>query len=110
LETRFGLSVFIIIWEYIVAEGQQAEFERVYGPEGEWAQLFKKAKGYIGTELLRDSDRPRHYITIDRWDSSSAFDSFQENYHGEYEAIDARSENLTERETRIGVGTIILST
>ena len=102
--------MFIVIWDYIVAESQEAEFERVYGPEGEWTQLFKQGKGYLGTELLRAMDHPRHYLTIDHWDSSSAFDSFQENYHVEYEAIDARCENLTEREARIWMGKLILST
>ena len=27
-------------------------FERVYGPEGEWAEFFRRGQGYVGTELL----------------------------------------------------------
>ena len=102
--------MFIIIWEYIVAEGQEAEFERIYGANGDWAQLFKQGKGYLGTELLHDTDNPKHYITIDRWDSSAAFDSFQENYRAEYEAMDARCNSLIESEARMGTGILILST
>src|ERR687888_2169496 len=30
------------------------EFERVYGPEGEWTAFFRGGAGYVGTELLRD--------------------------------------------------------
>jgi hypothetical protein len=30
------------------------EFESRYGPEGDWAQLFRRAPGYHGSELLRD--------------------------------------------------------
>ena len=30
------------------------EFERVYGPEGEWTAFFRGCDGYVGTELLRD--------------------------------------------------------
>ena len=46
--------MFMIIWEYIVAESHEAEFERIYGAAGDWEQLFKKDWGYLGTELLRD--------------------------------------------------------
>jgi heme-degrading monooxygenase HmoA len=100
--------MFIIIWEFIVAESREAEFEKIYGSQGEWAQLFKQGKGYLGTELLCDMDNPRYYITIDRWISSSAFDSFQEKFRLEYETMDARCESLTERGTRIGMGDLPL--
>lgn len=94
--------MFMIIWEYIVAESHEAEFERIYGAAGDWEQLFKKDWGYLGTELLRDINYPRHYITIDRWISSSSYESFLEQYRAEYDAIDTRCDYLTEHETRIG--------
>ena len=94
--------MFIIIWEYIVPESHKSEFERFYGPEGDWAQLFKLGNGYLGTDLLRDLEDSNHYITIDRWISSSAFDSFHEQFRLDYEAIDAGCEHLTEHETQLG--------
>ena len=94
--------MFTIIWEYTVAEGREAEFEKIYGSEGNWAELFKKGSGYVGSELLRDQENPKQYITLDRWISSEAFDLFYEKYRLEYEAMDARCEHLTERETQIG--------
>jgi heme-degrading monooxygenase HmoA len=94
--------MFIIIWEYLVPESHKNEFKKLYGSEGDWAQLFKSGSGYLGTDLLRDLEDPTHYITIDRWISSSAFDSFHEQFRLDYEAIDARCEHLTERETQLG--------
>ena len=41
-----------IVFSYEVRDA--AEFERVYGPDGEWAQFFRDGTGYIGTELLHD--------------------------------------------------------
>jgi|WetSurMetagenome_2_1015567.scaffolds.fasta_scaffold902013_2 heme-degrading monooxygenase HmoA len=66
--------------------------------------------GYLGTELYRDPNQPRHYITIDHWNSSTDFDSFQEDHRLEYEAMDERCKSLTEYEARIGTGNLILST
>ena len=102
--------MFIILWEYVVAEGREVEFEKIYGSNGDWAQLFKLGRGYLGTDLLRDLDHPRRYITIDRWDSSEDFDSFQENYDTEYESLDARCNSLTEYEARLGAGYLVFPT
>jgi heme-degrading monooxygenase HmoA len=61
-----------------------AEFERVYGPEGEWAQFFRRSDGFIGTELLRDLDEAERYVVIDRWESVDAYNEFLAEYQDEY--------------------------
>ena len=61
-----------------------AGFERVYGPEGEWAQFFAGANGYVGTELLRDVETPGRYLVIDRWDSPDAYNAFASEHREEY--------------------------
>ena len=61
-----------------------SEFERVYGPEGEWAQFFRGGRGYIGTELLRDLEEPERYLVIDRWESAEAYNAFLAENDAEY--------------------------
>ena len=46
---------FVTLWEFRVAPGRQAEFERNYGPGGPWIPLFRRAPGYLGSELLQDN-------------------------------------------------------
>jgi heme-degrading monooxygenase HmoA len=94
--------MYVIIWEYQVKAERVTEFEGIYAAEGAWAQLFQRHLGYLGTELLRDSDQPRRYITIDRWVSAEAYNSFQLKWQEEYKELDARCENLTERELFLG--------
>lgn len=60
------------------------EFERVYGPEGEWAAFFRQGRGYIGTELLRDVEIPGRYLVIDRWESRETYDVFVSERREEY--------------------------
>src|SRR5207253_1570423 len=45
------LRVIALVFSYEVVR-DAAEFERVYGMEGEWAEFFRQGRGYIGTELL----------------------------------------------------------
>ena len=61
-----------------------AEFERVYGPEGEWAEFFRRGRGYVGTELLRDIENPGRYLVVDRWESRDAYQEFVRLHHDEY--------------------------
>ena len=60
------------------------EFARVYGPEGEWAQFFRRGDGFIGTELLRDLEEAERYLVIDRWESVDAYNAFLSEFQDEY--------------------------
>jgi heme-degrading monooxygenase HmoA len=80
--------VIALVFSYEVRDA--AEFERVYGPEGEWAEFFRRSRGYIGTELLRDIEVPGRYLVIDRWESADAYNAFVAERRDEYmERVDA---------------------
>lgn len=48
--------MYVIVWEFHASEGKEKEFERVYGSGGAWADFFKRGKGYVRTELLRERE------------------------------------------------------
>lgn len=93
---------FVVIWEFQPRSDSGAEFERAYGPQGVWAPLFRRSLDYLGTELLRDLDRPDRYVTIDRWTSRTAYERFRTERAVEYRAIDEQCARLTEREAFVG--------
>ena len=90
------------MWEFQVKSERIAEFEQTYGLGGKWADLFKNGNGFLGTELLRDPEDPRRYVTIDRWVSSADHELFLSQWKNEYDALDSQCEGLTERETLLG--------
>ena len=71
-----------LVFSYEVRDAEQ--FEAIYGPAGEWAGFFKDARGYIGTELLRDVETPGRYLVIDRWESAEAYNAFASERREEY--------------------------
>lgn len=97
--------MFIVIWQFEVAEEKIVAFEAAYSADGTWAQLFRNSPDYRGTELLRDSYVPGSYLTIDRWTSEEAFRAFRRDNDAEYEKLDRTCDPLTARETRIGAYT-----
>ena len=92
----------VIVWEFTVPEAHRDAFERAYGPDGDWAALFRSAPGYLGTELLRDGNMPGRYLTIDRWTAHENFAAFKDVSGATYEAMDRRFEGLTSHEVKIG--------
>lgn len=93
--------MFVAVWKFRVREAAMAAFERHYGSEGTWVSLFRKAHGYLGTELYRSMAAAGEYVTIDRWVDEAAYRAFREEYADEYEAIDRECEELTESEEKI---------
>jgi hypothetical protein len=43
------VTAYTSLWEFIVETEHLDEFERRYGPQGSWAQLFRQSPGYIQT-------------------------------------------------------------
>ena len=93
---------YLAVWEFRVKPESIAEFERVYGPEGQWARLFRRSNEYLGTELLQDRECPGRYLTIDRWASHEALQRFKQEFAAKYAALDKKCERLTESEDLLG--------
>lgn len=94
---------YVVIWEFRIHSGCEVAFERAYGPDGDWARLFRKGEGYLGTDLLQDdADGAHRYLTIDRWESEAAFTRFKSRYLEEYHRLDQDCEGLTAEERLLG--------
>ena len=78
---------FQVVWEFRVRPGREAEFERRYGADGDWAALFRHGDGVGGTVLLRDA---------------AAYRAFKESHGDAYAALDLECTALTEDERCLG--------
>jgi heme-degrading monooxygenase HmoA len=94
--------MFLALWEFDVKPGCDERFVSVYGPDGDWARLFRSDPGYQRTLLLRDPFRDRTYLTCDFWESRKTYESFRRNSFDAYLALDESYEELTLAERKIG--------
>jgi heme-degrading monooxygenase HmoA len=92
-----------IVWEFIVKEEIQDQFELVYGPGGAWSKLFSSSPGYRGTTLLRDTEHPRKYLTIDIWDTLEQREQMLEERSDEYAIVHAKFAEWMESHTKLGI-------
>ena len=93
--------MFVTLWEFEVKPGSEELFERTYGPEGEWARLFRREERYRGTRLLRAVGRERIYVTMDEWESRTAYEEFKEKFAAEYAELDRKCTSMTEKEGQV---------
>ena len=94
--------MFVALWEFEVKPGCEERFQKVHGPEGDWAKLFRSDANYQETRLLHDPEHPAMFLTLDFWASQQAYETFMASHAAEYERLDAEGEKLTLRERKIG--------
>jgi heme-degrading monooxygenase HmoA len=96
------MAAYLYVWQYRVRPGYEASFLDAYGPEGAWVQLFRRAEGFLRTELHRDREQPDRFVTLDYWESQEAWQAFRSSFAAEYQALDARCAAFTFSEHEIG--------
>ena len=92
----------VIVWEYRVRPERAEDFEALYRPDGQWADLFRNAPGFVSVTLMKDLNDPNRFLIADRWTSETSYDEFKRAHIDEYNALSARGRRLYERETEIG--------
>lgn len=95
-------SPYICIWEYEVGAESRSEFERCYGGDGIWVELFRRSEGFVDTRLFTDRGNAGRYLTLDRWRSEAAYRSFRSKFAADYARIDAICDTLTQAERLVG--------
>ncbi|MGN6390876.1 MAG: antibiotic biosynthesis monooxygenase family protein [Gemmatimonadales bacterium] len=90
--------MFHILWQFETTDVQLPEFAAAYGPTGPWAEFFRGAAGYLGTELFERSVEPPRFLTVDHWTSRDAYEAFRRARATEYATLDAACEGLTTAE------------
>ncbi len=93
--------MFVVLWEYEVKPGCEESFQSVYGPQGDWVQLFRLNPHFRETRLLQDISRTPFYFTLDYWDSEISYEHFKSVNHAAYAALDRATEHLTVSERRL---------
>jgi len=94
----------VIVREFVVAEGSEKDFKKVFGSEGIWSELLRRSAEYLGTDCRLEAAAERRYRVLDYWLSHESFEDFRQKYQLEYEKFSRliASEGLVERETLLG--------
>jgi quinol monooxygenase YgiN len=92
-----------IMWQFDVKDGQENEFERLYGADGEWATLNRQTRSYLGTSFLRDQNLPARYVVIEYWSEMLVYEQHRAYRSDMIASLERLRTTLVDRMEPLGI-------
>ena len=92
-----------IMWQFDVKPGHTAEFEQLYGVEGEWTAMNRHSRSYLGSSFLHDQNRSSRYILVEYWSEMLVYEQHRAFRADAVASLEQRSQALVESVEPLGV-------
>ncbi len=96
-----------IMWQFDVKPGQEKEFEQLYGVDGDWTQINRQTRSYLGSSFLRDQSLPSRYVVIEYWSEMLVFEQHRVYRSDAVASLETRSAALVDSTEPLGVFTAL---
>src|SRR3982751_5041979 len=96
-----------IMWHFDVKNGREAEFEKMYGADGDWTAMNRQTRSYLGTSFLRDQSRSSRYIVIEYWSEMLVYEHHRTYRSNAIESLEERRTALVDSVEPMGVFTAL---
>ena len=96
-----------VVWQFYVKKEHRAEFEELYGADGEWTKLNRQTRSYLGTSFIRDQSRSSRYLLLDYWSEMVVYEQHREYQAEAIKSLEARRDELVDSFEAIGVFTAL---
>ena len=92
-----------VVWQFQVRAGKQQEFERFYGADGEWSQIARRSRSFLGSSFLRDQASDTSYLLIEYWSEMVVYERHRHNFVGDIGRLEQRRQEFCETTLPLGV-------
>jgi len=96
-----------IVWQFTVKPGREAEFEQLYGVDGEWTTMNRQTRSYLGSSFLRDQNDASRYLLIEYWSEMLVYEQHRSYRSAARAAFEARRTAVVESVEPMGVFTAL---
>jgi quinol monooxygenase YgiN len=96
-----------IVWQFNVKNGREAEFEQLYGADGEWTTMNRLTRSYLGSSFLRDQSQASRYLVIEYWSEMLVAEHHKSYRTGALAEFEALRTELVESTEPLGVFTAL---
>lgn len=96
-----------IAWQFEVKKGHEAEFEELYGADGEWTAMNRHTRSYLGSSFLRDQNRASRYIVIEYWSEMVVYEEHRSYRSTAIASLETRSAALVDTVEPMGIFTAL---
>ena len=92
-----------IVWQFVVKEGRQAEFEHLFGADGDWTLMNRRTRSYLGSSFLRDQGEPSKYLVVEYWSEMLVYEQHRAYRSDAIAALEQQRAALVESVEPLGV-------
>ena len=96
-----------IAWQFEVKKGREAEFEVMYGVDGEWTAMNRHTRSYLGSSFLRDQSRTSRYLLIEYWSEMLVYEQQRGSRSAAITSLEERSAALVDKVEPTGIFTAL---
>jgi quinol monooxygenase YgiN len=96
-----------ITWQFEVKKGREAEFEEMYGVDGEWTAMNRHTRSYLGSSFLRDQSLTSRYLVIEYWSEMLVYEQHRDYRSAAIASLEERSAALVDRVEPMGIFTAL---
>lgn len=96
-----------IMWQFNVKDGREAEFEQLYGEDGQWATMNRQTRSYLGSSFLRDQNQPSRYLVIEYWSEMLVYEQHRTYRSDAMTSIEGQLSELTDSVEPLGIFTAL---
>jgi heme-degrading monooxygenase HmoA len=96
-----------IAWQLEVKAGNEPDFERFYGADGEWTAVNRHSRSYLGSSFLRDQNRESRYLLIEYWSEMLVYEQHKTYRGDEFKKLEARRRDLVLSLEPLGIFTAL---
>jgi hypothetical protein len=94
-------------WQFEIADGSQAAFEKFYGADGPWTALSRRSRSYLGCSFLRDQVQATRYLLVEYWSEMVVYEKHFADFRDEVAELEATRDGLCTSVTLLGVFTAL---
>lgn len=91
-----------VVWQFDVKPGREADFERLYGADGEWTDVSRRSRSFLGSSFLRDFSAPR-YVLIEYWSEMLPYEKHRVDVRDEMAQLEQSRAEMLDGVVPLGV-------
>ena len=92
-----------IVWQFTVRENTAEEFERLYGADGEWTQLSRRSRSFLGSSFLKNLATPARYLLVEYWSEMVVYERHLTDFRDEMASLEERRRTMALSVESLGV-------
>jgi hypothetical protein len=106
-EPLYIVPVIAVVWQFQVRPGKQREFEQFYGADGEWSNLARRSRSFLGSSFMRDQASDTSYLLVEYWSEMVVYERHRRSVSTDLRTIEERRDVLCETILPMGIFTAL---